>query len=132
MSDESMILYPFDHVFGIVDDLASVEAVLAEMTEKDVPEDDIVVLTGEEGVKRIDAGGSSHGLLARMWRALQFATMDALPDAERYEGAARAGSWVVAVRAKSDERRQLVHQSLKSHGGYFINHYGKLTTTPLE
>lgn len=127
-----MMVYPSDHVFGIIDDLASVEAVLAEMTEKDVPEVDIIVLTGEEGAARIDAAGSSHGLLARMWRALQFMTMDALPDAERYEGAALAGSWVVAVRAQTEERRDLVHQSLKAHGGYFINHYGKLTTTPLD
>jgi hypothetical protein len=132
MSDTSMFLYPFDHVFAIVDDHDAADAVLNELTEMGVSEDDIAVLTGDEGAARIDASGKKHGLLGRLWRAIQFTTMDAMPDAQRYEEAAAAGNFVFAVRASEEERRNLVHQILRKHEAHFINYYGKLTTMPLE
>jgi hypothetical protein len=90
------------------------------------------VLTGEEGARRIDPSGRSHGLLARIWRSIQFATMDALPDAGRYAAAAQEGRFVLAVRAEDEARRAKLVEILERHGGHFINYYGKLTTTELR
>ena len=132
MATKRIILYPHDHVLGIIDDHDKADAALAALSKHGVPEEDITVLTGEEGAVRIDAQGTRHGLLARFLRAIQFATMDALPDAEEYERAALRGSYVIAIRSHSIERRDLAHRTLNEHGAHFINYYGKLASMPLE
>jgi hypothetical protein len=132
MADTDIILYPHDHILGIIDDHEKADAALADLNQRGVAEQDITVLTGEEGAARIDAHGTRHGLLTRFLRAIQFATMDALPDAEDYEQAALRGNFVLAIRVHGTEQRDLVHKTLREHGAHFINYYGKLASMPLE
>ena len=132
MSERDWIVYPYQHVFGIVDEDAAADAAVKGILDAGVPEEDITVLTGESGAARIDSHGSTHGMLGRVVRALQFAMMDALPDSERYERAALDGKYVLAIRTRDDQTRDMVHQELLKHGGHFLNYYGKLTTQPLS
>jgi hypothetical protein len=51
----------------IIDDPSDASAVLDELEVAGFPSEDVDVLTGEEGVHRIDVTGEQHGLLAALF-----------------------------------------------------------------
>jgi len=53
--------------------------------------DAVRVLVGEDAALRIDGRGKHHGLMARIYRLVQFTQMDQAPDFRRYELEARRG-----------------------------------------
>jgi len=126
------IRYPTNHVLGIVDRPADAEAVVAELTAAGFPEGDVTLLAGEVAAQRIDGLGRRHGLMTRILRVVQFMTMDQTPDFALYEGAIRDGRTVVAAYSPTRDRMLRARDILGTHGGYFLNFYGRVNTEELD
>jgi hypothetical protein len=94
--------------------------------------DAVRVLVGEDAALRIDGRGKHHGLMARIYRVVQFTQMDQAPDFRRYELEARRGHPVIAVRETDAARRRAVRAVLRRHDAHFVNFYGRFFTETLD
>lgn len=81
---------------------------------------------------RIDGRGTHHGVIARLYRLLQFTQMDQAPDFRRYEREARRGHPVIAVKETDAARRKSIRATLRAHGAHFTNFYGRFFTETLD
>ena len=117
---------------GILPSPAAAHAAIAELVGHGVVPDAIRILVGEDAALRIDGRGKHHGLLARIYRLVQFTQMDQAPDFRRYELEARRGHPVVAVRETDPARRRDVRAVLRRHGAHFTNFYGRFFTETLD
>jgi hypothetical protein len=129
----AFIAYPIDKVVGFIDDLGDVKAALGDLRAAGFKAEDIQVLTGEEGARRIDVNGDEHGELAHILRSIQKTLGDyEIPHAKRHEQELLAGHFGIGVTAKDEEDRNKVRDIPKSHNGHFVNFYGRWVMEPLE
>lgn len=124
--------YPTDHLLGILPSSAAAEEAVAALRAAGIAPDAIRVLVGEEAALRIDGRGTHHGIVARLYRLIQFTQMDQAPDFRRYELEARRGHPVIAVRETGPGRRTTIRAILRRHGGHFTNFYGRFFTETLD
>jgi hypothetical protein len=120
--------YPDRQVLGVLDDDASVGRARAALHAAGIDDRDVEVLSGASDATRFDATGSQHGLLARLRRVMQFSLMDQLPAMAWYEAALREDRRVIAVRTRDRRKTLAAVGALKSAGGHFINHFGRMAT----
>jgi hypothetical protein len=124
--------YPTDHLMGVLPSPAAAAAAAAELVAAGFERAAIHVLVGEEAALRIDGRGTHHGLVARLYRLVQFTQMDQAPDFRRYELEARRGHPVIAVRERDRARRGTIRAILRRHGAHFTNFYGRFATETLD
>jgi hypothetical protein len=124
--------YPTDHLMGVLPSPAAADAAIAALERAGVAPDAIRVLVGEEAALRIDGRGTHHGLVARIYRLVQFTQMDQAPDFRRYEREARRGHPVIAVKETDPTRRKAIRSVLRAHGAHFTNFYGRFFTETLD
>jgi hypothetical protein len=124
--------YPTDHLLGVLPSPAAADAAVAELVATGFERDAIRLLVGEEAALRIDGRGTHHGLVARLYRLVQFTQMDQAPDFRRYELEARRGHPVIAVKETDPARRRELRVILRRHGAHFTNFYGRLFTETLD
>ncbi len=117
---------------GILPSPMAAEAAVAELVGAGMSREAVRVLVGEEAALRIDGRGKHHGLVARIYRLIQFTQMDQAPDFRRYELEARRGHPVIAVRETDPARRRLIRAVLRRHGAHFTNFYGRYATETLD
>ena len=120
--------YPSRQVLAVLDDAAAVEKAIAALAAVDVDDRDIEAFSGAEDAARFDATGSSHGLAARLRRAMQFSLMDQLPALAWYEAALRENRHVLAIRTTDRRQTLKVVAALLSAGAHFINRFGRVDT----
>jgi hypothetical protein len=124
--------YPTDHLMAAFRDPAQAAAAAAEIGAAGIPASGITILRGAEGADRLDGTGAANGLLARARRLVSFTVMDQLPDMAVYERAVRDGGAVVMARVRGDQRKGVIADVLRRHGGHFINYYGRFATEEVE
>jgi hypothetical protein len=124
--------YPTDHLMGVLPSPVAANAAIAELVRAGVSPVAVRVLVGEEAALRIDGRGTHHGIVARLYRLLQFTQMDQAPDFRRYEREARSGHPVVAVKETDPNRRTAIRAILRAHGAHFTNFYGRFFTETLD
>ena len=124
--------YPTDHLMGILLSPAAADSAVAELIDFGVAPAAIRVLVGEDAALRIDGRGTHHGVLARIYRLIQFTQMDQAPDFRRYEAESRLGHPVIAVRETDALRRRAIRAILRRHGAHFTNFYGRYFTETLD
>ena len=127
-----MLGYPTDHLMGILPSPAAADAAVAELIRGGMAPDAVRVFVGEDAALRIDGRGKHHGLLARIYRLIQFTQMDQAPDFRRYELEARRGHPVIDVRETDPVRRLTIRAVLRGHGAHFTNFYGRYFTETLD
>ena len=93
---------------------------------------EVELLTDEEGARRIDMSG--HELMVHIFDSTQKvpAFYDAPVIVRRIEQELRASHYLIGVVAKDEEARERAREILKSHGGHFINFYGRFAAEALE
>lgn len=124
-ADSEFIFYPTNKVVGIINEPQDAEAALGDLRAAGFTADEIEVLTGEGGARRIDVTGEGHGPLARGVRSLQRVLGDYEgAHVRRHEEEFLAGHYGIGVTAKDEEAREKARAILKSHRGHFINFYG--------
>ena len=124
--------YPTNRLLAAFRDPAGAAGAAAELMTAGLRAADVTILRGDEGADRLDGTGATNGLVARVRRTVSFTLMDQLPDMAMYERAVRDGGAVLMVRARGDDRKPLVLDALRRHGGHFINYYGRFATEELD
>jgi hypothetical protein len=124
-SARGRLLAVFDTDAAAADATAEIEALA-------VPADRVEVFAGDDGAAAFDGSGRSHGLLGRLYRAIQFTLVDQAPDFTYYEAAARTGRVVLSVRPKGDKQMRLAVEAMRANGGHFINFFGSFATEEFE
>ena len=119
-------------LLAVLDTDEAARAAIAALEASGVDGARIEIFTGDDGATAFDGSGGGHGPAARMLRTLQFTLMDQMPDFAYYEAAARQGRSVVSVRVKNEAEMRRAVETLRGHGGHFINHFGLFTTEEFE
>lgn len=132
MPTRRAIRYPTNRLLAVVDDPTEAVAAIAELAAAGVATRDLEILRGDEGADRMDGTGEMSGWLGRLRRAFDFTLMDQLVDFAVYERALRDGRAVVMVHVHGDAPKVAAQRILKSHGGHFINYYGRFATEELD
>ncbi len=125
---ERLIGYPTGWTLAVFDEAGSAEAARAELTASGIGPDDLIMLSGPDSADGMSRLGASSGVGARMRRAMQFMTMDQLPDLRVYELALEGGRPVFGVRIDDAEQRRAATDVIRRHGGHFINRFGAWAT----
>ncbi|HET9497677.1 MAG TPA: hypothetical protein VFP83_05065 [Candidatus Limnocylindria bacterium] len=123
-----IIGYPTGWTLSVLGTAEDADAAAAELRAAGVPEDDVIVISGEDVAERIARLGTSSGFLARARRTIQFLTMDQLPDLHVYELAVEDGHPVVGISIADAEERRAAIAILAKHGAHFINRFGAWAT----
>jgi hypothetical protein len=123
-----LIGYPTGWTLSVFDDTDAAEAARSELDASGVGPDDLILLVGPDATDRMSRLGTSAGLGARMRRAMQFMTMDQLPDLRVYELALEGGRPVLGVRIGDAETRRAATKVIRRHGGHFVNRFGAWAT----
>src|SRR4051812_35229883 len=106
--------YPTNRVVGVFKEWTHARAVIDQLSGEGMSSQQIGVLYGPEGAKRLDASGERHGLLAQISRFFQrFADMDD-KHTQRHEQELLAGHVLVEVEAADETLREHVRQVMKS------------------
>ncbi len=123
------LYYPEDHLLGVVDTPAQVDAALEDLTTGGFLDSEVDALCGRAQAERLAASSGRRGLLDRIVRVAEHLGVrdDEMETKARYEQALREGKTVLAVLAPTDERKALAAGILKAHGGHFINFFGRST-----
>jgi hypothetical protein len=134
LPDESFIDYPINRVAGTIADRSDAEAAVEALLQAGIDADDIDVLHGDAGLQRLDPTGAGHGLLARFQRALiHVAGVNEESAAlTRHVNDLRAGRFVIMVRARAADERQIVAAVLKAHRATFIGFFGRWTLSAMQ
>jgi hypothetical protein len=111
---------------AVLDDDAAVRAAFDELAGIGIDGSDVVVLTGEEGVARLDPSGEGHGLLGRLLRVLQL-TAEEGNALDFHHQALSAGKSVLYVNVRGEEHKDRVAQALTAAGGHHLAYFGRWT-----
>jgi hypothetical protein len=125
---------PTNKVVGSIDDAGDAKAALSDLRAAGFTAEEVELLTGEEGVRRIGVSDEGGEVLVHIFRPTQKvpAFYDAPVIARRVEEELLAGHYLIGVTAKDGEARERASDILKSRGGHFINFYGPLAAEALE
>jgi hypothetical protein len=119
-------------LLAVLDTDETTQAAIRALEESGIPTERIEIFTGDEGAAAFDSSGGRHGPAARVLRTIQFTLMDQMPDFAYYEAAARQGRSIVSVRARGEAEMRRAVETLRRHGGHFINQFGLFTTEEFE
>lgn len=131
MAKRAMITYPTRRLLGVIDDEAQAREAVAALAASGVPGADIRLLQGTDGRAQLATLGSKPNVLSRLVRAVQFMSMDQLPDFLVYERAIEDGRCVVAVHVPDRDAMLRARVVLERFGAHFLNHFGRLQTEEL-
>ena len=126
------LTYPTDHLLAVVDDPADAAAAAAALTDAGFATRDVTILRGGSGVERLEPSTGPTGRWTRLLRAVQYLTMDQMPDFPLYVAALRDDRAIVAVKITGDrDRRMKARDVLEQHRGHFMNFFGRYATEEL-
>ncbi|HXX88612.1 MAG TPA: hypothetical protein VEI83_00150 [Acidimicrobiales bacterium] len=129
---EDFLAAPRHRLFAVfAERWAAEEGVEALRFEGFGEDEDIWLLSGDEGIARLDATGEGHGRLARLLRRFQ-AAMSPQPDYwVRLDDALRGGASVVSVLVDREGDVEAVARMLRLHGATFVARFGDWVFTPV-
>ena len=122
-------LFPHDTVVGVIDDTASLDNAL-EVLFSGFGQEDVHVLCGPTGLRRIDPHSEHKDELGRIFRLVD--DLDRQPEPmRRHVQELRDGHFLVVVGVSTAEEVRRAKDALLEHDGHFLNHYTRWTTTQL-
>ncbi len=121
------IPYPVQRVVGTIADAQHARAAIEALLHQGFQRSDIDVLSGEQGLHRLDPSGAGHGFFAQFQRSLvrTLGPTEEFKSLSRHADDVRAGRFVIMVLAEEREKRNLAADILNSHGAEFVGFYGK-------
>jgi len=133
-SNSEFTFDPTNKIVGIVDDASDAKATLRDLRASGFTAEEVELLADEEGARRIGVSGEGSEVLVHFFPSTQKvpAHYDAPIIVRRVEQELLAGHYLIGVTARDGEARERASGILKSHGGHFINFYGRLAAEALE
>ena len=125
---------PTNKVVGSINVAGDAKDAMRDLTAAGFAVSNVELLTDEEGAARIGMSGEGHEVVVHVYDATQQvpAFYDAPVIVRRIEQELRASHYLIGVVAKDGEAREKAREILKSHGGHFINFYGRFAAESLE
>ena len=125
---------PTNKVVGSIDAADDVKAALGDLKAAGFTAQEIELLTDEEAARRITTSDEADEVIIHIFDSTQKlpAFYDAPVIVRRVEQELLASHYLIGVVAQDGEARERAHGILKSHGGHFINFYGRFAAEALE
>ena len=124
--------YPTNQVIAVIDGSGDAAAARTELDHAGFEAGAIEVLSGAEGLRRLDATGARHGMAGRLLRLIQgYGDMEQQIFA-RQADELRAGHSLVGVRTHGVKERRRAELIFKRHHGHTINFFGLWTITGMD
>ena len=125
---------PTNMVVGVIDYFDATEDAVRDLIAVGFSAKQIALLTDEEEARRIGASDEGREVSVHIFRSAQKlpAFYDAPVIVRRLDQELHAGHHLVGVIAKDRETQEQACGILKSHGGHFINFYGRWAAEALE
>ena len=125
---------PTNMVIGVIDNADATKDALRDLIANGFSEKEIALLTDEEAAQRISANDEWSEVSVHIFRSTQKlpAFYDAPGIVRRLEQELLASHHLIGATAKDGETRERACGILKSHGGHFINFYGRWAAEALE
>ncbi|MGH9040062.1 MAG: hypothetical protein ACRDZ3_07515 [Acidimicrobiia bacterium] len=120
---DGLISAPENGVVAHMDSPQAVAAAIGDLAGAGFDRDEIFVLCGAEGAKRLDVSGRDHGLRGPIYRVME-RIGDERAALLRSEEHLAAGGLVVSVPA-GEEAKATAARILGEHGGHAMAHFGK-------
>ncbi|CAN5495250.1 hypothetical protein BH24ACT5_BH24ACT5_13430 [soil metagenome] len=126
-----LIPMPKNELLGWMAGPDAAAAAISKLEESGVDPDSIYVISGDEGVRRLDPSGRQHGWRGRIVRMTQSITSngDDLAGVAEY---VRNGGVLVSVPARDDEEAATGARVLRAHGVERMRRFDALTYTDLK
>ena len=133
-ADSKFVFNPTDKVIGIIDDAGDAQAALRDLRGAGFRVEQLELLTNEEGAQRIELTGEEREVSVHIIGSSQKPQpyYDAPGLLKQIEQELKAGHYGIGIGPTDSEARERVHEILKSHGGHFINYYGRWMAEALE
>jgi hypothetical protein len=122
------LTYPTDHLLGVIDDPVQAAAAAKVLLANGFAARDVTILRGDEGAQRLTPSTGAAGAWTKVLRAVQYMTMDQMPDFPAYVAALHDGRAVVAVRARNRARVLRARDVREKSGAHFLNYFGRYAT----
>lgn len=120
---EDLPTYRPNTLIALLDEEGKVRAAIEELTAAGFPGEEIYVLGGKQGAKKLDPSGKGHGLRGRLLRLLErFGEETRL--LEQHAAHLERGGFGIAVPAADDQVAQ-VWEILRRHDAHDAYHLGK-------
>lgn len=128
------VLPPRHRLFAVFDDRAAAEAAAAALRSAGhAGEDDVWVLSGEEGIATVDASGAVHGAWGRVVRLAEELLAEHDVDyLEVLEEELRAGHVVVVVRVGDEVEADILARDLRARAGHTFAYGAHWDFVPVE
>lgn len=123
-----VITYPTGWLLAVIDDPAEAARAADALQAGGLAADRVRVLAGAAGRMGLGELGPRRTPLSRITRAVQFMTMDQMPDFAYYEAALDEGRAVIAVRVSRRADVVAARAVLMDHGAHFENHFSRFMT----
>ena len=125
---------PTNKVAGSIDTADDLKAALDDLKSAGFTANEVEVLTDTKAASRIGVTDETNEVIVHIFDSTQKvpAFYDAPVIVRRVEQELQAGHYLVGVIARDEETRERVRGILKSHGGHFINFYGRFAAESLE
>ena len=115
---------PVNQVVAILPGDANVQGIVAALHQIGFASDSIGVLSGRKDAHKLDAASGKQGWFAKLTHiGPDFGDLDAGHLKEQAEALCN-GETVIAVTAKSGDKRRKIAEPFKSHQAKLINSYG--------
>jgi hypothetical protein len=123
------VVYPTNHVLGIVDTREQANALVAALAGSGFLGSEVEAKTGVQDADDLRASPGRSGLAGLLLRFAERigAADEELETKHRYEQAMREDRFVVAVATPTDERKELASQLFRKHGAHSVTFFGKHT-----
>ena len=134
MEQSEFTFDPTNKVVGSIDAASDAKVALRDLRVVGFAANEVELLTNDEGAAQIGMSGAGHEVVVHVFDSTQKvpAFYDAPVIVRRIEQELRAGHYLIGVVAKDGDARERLREILKSHGGHFINFYGRFAAESLE
>lgn len=127
----AFVPYPTNCVVGTIHTAGEAQATIKGLLASGFERDDVDVLHDEGDLLRLNE--ADEGFLAQFQRTLtRTGSTEENAQLQRHLDDVRAGKFVILVRAKARDRRDLAASILHSHGATSVGFYGLWTWEALE
>ena len=127
---------PMNKVVGSIHAAGDAKDAMRDLTAAGFATSEVELLTDQEGAARIGMSGEGHEAMVHVHIFDSTQKVPAFYDSpvivRRVEEELRASHYLIGVVAKDGEARERAREILKSHGGHFINFYGRFAAEGLE
>lgn len=120
---------PTNWVIGVIDDRAEAERAAQAARDAGFPEQDVVLLSGQEALDLAQAKEDAKNPLAKLYSSVMRKVNEPAIFEQNYLKEVKWGHTLLNLCAEQPEQVGLATQILQAHNGHRIKHFGSWAVT---